>query len=119
MNGEPFVQFIVRVQHQALPLRSFFAQSEQSGVLVPFEETRHFAIGQQRVHSLEKAAVHHVGLVEEEDDLLAFAAGTTEQLTKIVIEVRGRVFVVNLRGRETTVGENDLSRGDLLSVERN
>ena len=80
LNGEPFVQFIVGVEHKALPLCAFFAQVQQGRVFVAFEQAWYFTVGQQGVHAFEKAAVHHVGFIEKKDDLFSFAARATEQL---------------------------------------
>lgn len=85
LAGEPLVQLLVRVQHQALLLGPLFALGHQGGVLIAFEQTRnlgdkqqharlvlvtrprnrhqchrplhHLPIGQQRVHSLQESRI--------------------------------------------------------------
>lgn len=54
---EPLVQLVAGIQHESLALGSFLALGHQSGVLVSFEQTGHFSVGQQRVHAFQEARV--------------------------------------------------------------
>ena len=94
--GEPLVQLLVGVQHQALPLSALLALSHQSGVLIPLEQTRHLAVGQQSVHSLQEPRVHDIAFVKDEADLFIFAAAPPQHLPQVLVEVLGAVLVVHL-----------------------
>ena len=61
----------------------------------PKKETD-LSVGQQRVHSLEEARLHDVGLVQDEADLLVLAAGPAENVSEVFVEILGGVLVVNL-----------------------
>lgn len=43
LAGEPFVEFLMRVQHQALLLGPLFTLGHQGGILISFEEARNLA----------------------------------------------------------------------------
>ena len=94
--GEPLVQLLVGVQHQALPLGALLALRHQRCVLVPLEQARNLTVSQQGVHSLEETRIHDIALVEDEANLLIFAATSSQHLSQILIKVLGTVLVVNL-----------------------
>ena len=64
-------------------------------VLVALEQAGHLAVGQQGVHALKEARVHHVRLVEGEAYLLVLAAGAAQHPPQVLVEVLGAVLVVH------------------------
>ncbi len=94
--GEPLVELLGRVEHEALALGALLALRHERRVLVALEEAGHLAVGQQRVHALEEAALQHVRLVEHEAQLLVLAAGAAQQLPQVLVKVGRRVLVVHL-----------------------
>ena len=56
----------------------------------------HLSICQQCVHSLEEARLQHVGLIQDEDNLLIPTARATQHGMKVIIKVSCSVLVVNL-----------------------
>ena len=58
----------------------------------------YLSICQQCVHSLEEARFQHVGLVQDEDNLLIPAARATQHGTKVIIKISCSVLAVNLIG---------------------
>lgn len=129
LAGEPLVELLVRVQHQALLLGPLLALGHQGRVLVSLKEAGHLgntvvpwpagprspvprnatrcsasgsdylAVGQQGVHPLQEPGVQHVGLVHDERDLLVFTAGTPQHRAEVFVEVLARVLPVDLRER--------------------
>lgn len=127
LAGEPLVQLLVRVQHQALLLGPLFALGHQGGVLIAFEQTRdlgdkqhhaqlvlvtrprnshqcdrslpHLSIGQKRIHSLQESRIQHVGFVHYKCYLFIFAARTSQHCPKVFVKVFPRVLPVDLRGQ--------------------
>ena len=95
MSGKPFVELFGGIEHESLTLGSFLALGHQRRVLVAFEQTGHFAVGQQSVHPLQESRFHDVGFVQHEADLLVLAAGPAQQLTQIFVKVGSRVLVVH------------------------
>ena len=93
--GEPLVQLLVGVQHQALPLGALLALRHQRCVLVPLEQARNLTVGQQGVHSLEETRIHDIALVEDEANLLIFAAASSQHLSQVFVEVFRTVLIVN------------------------
>ena len=71
LTGEPLVELLLRVEHQPVALCALLALRHQRRQLVTLEQTRHLAIRQQRVESLQERRVQHVRLVHDEADLLA------------------------------------------------
>ena len=56
----------------------------------------YLSICQQCIHSLEEARLQHVGLIQDEDNLLIPAARATQHGTKVIIKVSCSVLAVNL-----------------------
>ena len=73
---EPFVEFFLGVEHEALALCTFLALGHQGRHLVSLEQTGHFTVGKQCVHSLQETRVENVRLVHYEADLLALVFKT-------------------------------------------
>jgi hypothetical protein len=93
---EPLVQLLVGVQHEALALRTLLALRHKGGVLVALEEARHLAVGEQRVHPLQEARVHHVRLVQDKTDLLVLTTRPPQHLPQVLVKILRRVLVVHL-----------------------
>jgi len=96
LTGEPLVELLVGVEHQAFPLGPFLALGHQGGVLVALEQPRHLPVGEQRVHPLQEARVQDVRLVQDEGDLLVLAAGAPQHCAEVLIEILASVLIVNL-----------------------
>ena len=58
--SEPTVKFLVRVEHKAISLGTFFASSHESGVLVALKETWNLGIGEKSVHSFQETRIEDV-----------------------------------------------------------
>ena len=56
----------------------------------------YLSICQQCVHSLEEARLQHIGLVQDEDNLLIPTARATQHGSKVIIKVSCSVLAVNL-----------------------
>merc|ERR1712243_402224 len=65
-------------------------------MLVTLEESRHLPIGQQSIHPLQEAGVHHVALVQNETYFLVLTPRSSQHLPQILVEIFCTVFVVNL-----------------------
>lgn len=63
----------------------------------------HLSIGKQSVHSLQEAALQHVGLIHDEHNLLISASSTTQYLPQVIIKVSGQILAVNLGGQRSGV----------------
>jgi hypothetical protein len=94
--GKPLVKLVIGVVHESLLLRSLFALSHEGGVFIALEKSGNFSVSQECIHSLQKARLHDVGLVQDEADFLATATGSSKNLSQVFVEVFGRVFVVDL-----------------------
>ena len=79
--GEPFVQLLVGVQHEALPLGALLALCHQCCVLITLKQTGNFTIGKQSVHSLKEPGIHDIALIEDEAYFLIFAAASPQNLS--------------------------------------
>ena len=94
--GEPLVQLLVGVQHEALPLSSLLTLGHQRCVLISFKQPGHLSVGQQSVHSLQETRIHDVALIKDEANLLIFAAASSQHLSQVFVEVFRTVLIVNL-----------------------
>ena len=56
----------------------------------------YLSICQQRIHSLEESRLEHVGLIQDEDNLLIPAARATQHGSKVIVKVSCSVLAVNL-----------------------
>ena len=56
----------------------------------------YLSIGQQGVHSLQEAGVQHVGLIQDEHNLLPPAAGATQNGPQVLVKVFRRVLPMHL-----------------------
>jgi len=58
--SEPTVEFLVGVEHKTIALGTFFTSSHESRVLVAFEETWNFSVGEESVHSFQETRIKNV-----------------------------------------------------------
>ena len=56
----------------------------------------HLSIGKKSVHSLQEAALQHIGLVHDEHNLLISAPSATQYLPQVIIKVRSQILAVDL-----------------------
>ena len=70
--------------------------STKQGSTVLAYTSSHLSIGKQSVHSLQEAALQHVGLVHDEHNLLISAPSTTQYLPQVIIKVSSQIFAVDL-----------------------
>jgi hypothetical protein len=94
--SEPTVKFLVRVEHKAISLGTFFTGSHESGVLVTLEKTWNFSVGKKSVHSFQETRIENVRFVHDEADLFTLGAGATKDGPKIFIKVFSGILVGHL-----------------------
>ena len=86
----------MRVEHKTVSLGTFFASGHESGVLVSFEETRNFSVGEESVHSFQETRIEDVRFIHYEADFFTLGSSTTKDSSKILIEVFSGVPVGDL-----------------------
>jgi hypothetical protein len=87
------VQIFFAICQHSILAECFLAVAHQGREILPFEQTGHFAGSQQRVHTLQECGVQHVAFVEDETDALVLHTGTSQDGTKILVEIlRGVVL---------------------------
>ena len=99
--SEPTIEFLVRVEHKTISLGTFFASSHESGILVSFEETRNFSVGEESVHSFQETRIEDIRFVHYEADLFTLGSGTAKDSSKILIEVFSGILVGDLDLEDT------------------
>jgi hypothetical protein len=101
--GEPPVELLVRVEHQSVTLRTLLAGRHERRVFVALEQTGHFGVREERVHTLEETRVEDVRFVHDEADLLAFATRSSKNGSEILVKVGAGVLVrdLDLKDAET------------------
>ena len=79
----------------------FRSSSHESGILVSFEETRNFSVGEESVHSFQETRIEDVRFVHYEADLFTLGSGTAKDSSKILIEVFSGILVGDLDLEDT------------------
>ena len=62
-------------------------------MFISFEQTGNFGVSKKGVHTFKETRIQDVRFIHNETNLFALAAGTTEDGTKILVEVFTGIFV--------------------------